>query len=254
MHELLSPIEQELHFLDWCKRNNVRQFLFDGDDTLWDTVSVFRKHLATSHRYLASVTPLPAEEWKVRMSAINDRLFETHGVTIQRWDYVVAELSEQDHLSEEVKGNTLAIIKQIYEEPPEFLEGTEEALQFLNKVRIPFGIVTHANKEWTRNKYHWLSLPKLLAWEDVYIIDENGHKTKESWREAIKYFGCQPDEIAVVGDSPLSDINPAQTLGVRQLFIIEGDIPRWKVHNVPTDPNVHAIRNLTELIAWGINH
>lgn len=254
MHEFLAPIERELRFLDWCKRTNVKQFLFDGDDTLWGTVEVFRKYQDQSYRYLASVTSLPAEEWQTRIVAINNRLFETHGVNPQRWSYVIAELGQQNNLSEEVRVKALTILGQIYQDPPKFLERTEQALQFLKKVGIPFDIVTHANEEWTRKKYHWLFLSRFLEWENIYIIDENGHKTEESWQGAIKYFGRRPGEIAVAGDSPLSDINPAQALGVKQLFLIEGEIPRWTIHNQPVDSNVHVVKNLAEMIAWGLNH
>lgn len=254
MKETLSPIEQEFHFIDWCKRNGIKQFLFDGDDTLWGTVDIFRKHQDQSYQYLASVTSLPAEEWQIKVKTINDRFFETHGVNPQRWHFVVAELGQQNNLSETIKDNTLAIIMQIYEDPPQLLEGTKEALEFLKKIHLPFGIVTHANEEWTRRKFRWLFLSRFLEWEDIYIIDENSHKTEESWQRAIKYFGCRPEEIAIVGDSPRSDINPSQKLGVKNLFLVEGDIPRWSIHNEKIDSEVHTIRNLAELIVWGINH
>ena len=127
------------------------------------------------------------------------------------------------------------------------LEGAEEGLNFLTKIDTPIGIVTHGGSEWTWKKYNWLDLKRFVAWDDIYIVDENKHKTSESWREAVKYFGLKPEESAVIGDSPRSDINPACQIGVRQCFLIE-DPKQWSVHNEPVNENVRKISNLSQIV------
>lgn len=249
----LSPIERELLFKEWCKQNGVKQFLFDGDDTLWGTVELFRESMDECYRYLNSCTSTPKEEWEIKIKKINDKFFEIYGVNPKRWEYVMETLAEQNNLTDTVRSSSLSILGKIYQTPPRYLPDTEEALGFLKKIRVPIGVVTHANHEWTRKKFHWLSLSRFFDWDDIYVIDENGHKTEESWRQAIKYFGYQPNEVAVVGDSPRSDINPAQKAGVKNLFLIEGGTSRWSIHNQEIDPRVMVIGNLTDLISLVIN-
>lgn len=247
----LSPIERKLLFKEWCKQNGVKQFLFDGDDTLWGIVELFRNSMAECYRYLASCTSTPKEEWETKIQQINDKYFEIYGVNPERWEHVMNTLAEQNNLTDTVRLSSLSILGKIYQSPPRFSPDTEEALDFLKKTGVPIGVVTHANYEWTRKKFHWLSLSRFFNWEDIYIIDENGHKTEESWRQAIKYFGCQPNEVAVVGDSPRSDINPAQIAGVKHLFLFEPSTPIWSIHNQPIDPEVVRIKRISDLINLG---
>lgn len=117
----------------------------------------------------------------------------------------------------------------------------------LAKVDIPIGLVTHAGSEWTWRKFNWLDLGRFVSWDDVFIVDENKHKTSESWREAVRYFGLRPEQCAVVGDSPRSDINPAWEAGIRQCFLVE-DLKQWSVHNQPVDEKVKKIANLSQIV------
>lgn len=249
----LSPVEKELRFKEWCQRNGVKRFLFDGDDTLWSTGIIFRQFLSQSYDYLSSITAVPQKVWEDRISQIDNNFFEKYGVNFERYNFVMEELAGVYNLPESVWLHASSILKQIYYTPPKFLEGAEKTLDFIKKTKEPFGIVTHANHDWTARKYHWLNLKRFLDWDDIFIIDENGHKTEAEWKKATEYFGCQPNEVVVVGDSPRSDINPAQKLGVRHLFLVEGSIPRWSIHNQEIDPQVMVIKDLTGLISQVIS-
>ena len=132
------------------------------------------------------------------------------------------------------------------------LEGASEGLDFIKKVGLPIGIVTHANPEWTWKKYNWLGLKRFVNWDDIFIVDENGHKTAESWRRAISYFGQSPDQCAVVGDSPRSDINPAWEIGVKHCFLVE-DRKQWAIHKQPVDPSVKIIHRLDQIAEAALN-
>jgi len=249
----LSPVEKELLFKEWCQRNGVERFLFDGDDTLWSTVEVFRRFMEECYIFLSSATLTAKEKWEKEICTLSDKYFEIYGVNPERWDRIIEELAIQKGLTEKTRFIATSILRKIYLTPLQFLEGTEMVLDFLKRINVPFGIVTHANRDWTARKYHWLNLKRFLDWDDIFIIDENGHKTEEEWKKAIAYFGCQPNEVAIAGDSPRSDINPAQKLSVRHLFLVEGSTPRWSIHNQEIDPKVMVIRDLTGLISLVIN-
>jgi len=248
----LSAIENELLFSKWCRRNGIEHFLFDGDDTVWATIEIFRRFMSNCCDYLAlNVPALTRDEWEERMQEVNDAMFKTHSVNPIRWKYVMAEIARENVLLTSVKNRATEILMQIYQTPPRFLDGAEEGLGFIKRSGISFGVVTHANRHWTRQKYEWLQLSRFLDWDDVYVVDENGHKTEESWRQAIEYFHTRPERCAVVGDSPRSDINPASMIGVEHRFLIKNQFERWPIHDQPVAPGTVMIPDIRELIGLG---
>lgn len=248
----LSPIENELLFQLWCKRKGVDLFLLDGDDTIWQIQNVFRQYLSECYGFLTENVPcLNGQQWKEIITQTDNAAFEKHSVNPLRWFYTMDEVANKTSLRKEIRDKAKKIIMQIYQTPPQFFEGSERGLEFLNKCGIPFGIVTHANVDWTRQKFQWLKLDRFLDWEMVYIVDENRHKTTQSWQEAISYFGSQPERSAVIGDSPRSDINPARQAGVKHCFLVRGHIEIWSVHNQPVDPQTITISSLEDLIGLG---
>jgi len=233
----VSPIEQELAFGVWCQRRGIERFLFDGDDTLWQTVPIFRKQIGKCLDLLAGTGTLSREEWKIELETVNNRLFETIGVNPNRWHLVMDEL-EKKGLKKGVRDEAEGVLKQIYQTPPSFIEETEAGLAFIKRSGVPMGIVTHANRAWTDKKFDWLDLGRFFEPDEVFTIDENKHKTAESWAEAIRYFGIEPRNCAVVGDSPRSDINPVGGLGVEQCFLIRNRYPIWSVHQQEVNEDI----------------
>lgn len=254
-NNLLNPSEKEVRFVEWCKKENIKRFLFDLDDTICPTRQVFRKVMSKAYDFLAiNSSTLTKEHWKNEIEVVNNRLFEQLGVNPNRWDYVVDELSEKYFFDKNIKNSVKSIFQQIYKTPLTMLDGAEEGLEFISKIGIPIGIVTHAGLEWTSKKYGWLGLDRFLKWEDIFIVNENGHKTSKSWAQAIQYFNLNVDNCVVIGDSPRSDINPVWELGVRHCFLVD-DLNQWSVHNQPVDPNVYKINRLNQIpdVILGIN-
>lgn len=246
LHDL-TPIEKELRFSQWSKNKGIKRFLFDLDDTICPTRLIFREIMSQAYDFLATNAPvISREKWSEEIETVNNRLFEKLGVNSNRWNYVVDELAEKHSLNEEMKNKTKQIFQLIYTTPLQMLEGAEEGLEFIKKTGVAIGIVTHAGPEWTWNKYNWLNLKSFVEWDDVFIVDENRHKTSESWLQAIRYFGLSAGECAVVGDSPRSDINPAREVGVKHCFLLE-DPEQWSVHNQPVDSGVKRICNLSKI-------
>lgn len=229
-----SPVEQELGFVNWCKEKNVTMVLADGDDTLWSTGPIFNKQMEKCYDLLTQTGLLNRETWKNEIETINDRFFENHGVNPIRWNNVIQELSKFG-LDNIVLKEAKSILAKIYQTPPVFIKDTESGLDFINKVNIPFGIVTHANAEWTKRKFDWLKLNRFINLDDIYIIDENSHKNEETWLSAMDYFKVKPENCLVIGDSPRSDINPVCRLGVQNCFLIQNEYDVWTVHQQPVD-------------------
>lgn len=245
--DFLSPIEKELRFNEWCSKKNVTMFLSDLDDSICTCRGTFRFFMSQAYDYLSLELPtVSKDKWKKEIEITNNRLFEKFGVNSKRWDYMVNELSERHLFSSKIEKDVKDIFQQIYFTPPEMLEGAEEGLEFLMKTGIPVGIVTHAGPEWTYRKYKWLNLDKYFKWEDIFIVDQDNHKTSDSWKKAMHYFNTDPINCAVIGDSPRSDINPVWELGTRQCFLVE-DPNQWSVHNEDVDERVKKIKNLNQI-------
>ena len=239
--------EQIKNFLGWCQKNKIARFLIDGDDTLWGTVEIFRGFQTDSYSYLHQETGVAEETWKKRIMALNDRFFEQFGVNPTRWEKVTSQLAKDFSLSAEIETETLKILMQIYNTPPVLLPGTEQGLTFLQQTGVPFSLVTHANAAWTKQKIDWLGLGRFFSPQDVHIIDENGHKTAQSWLGVINYYQLQPNQCVVIGDSPRSDINPVWELGVRQAFLLKRELSIWSIHERPISSEVAVISSLEAL-------
>lgn len=233
----VSSVEQELAFGVWSREREIKLVLADGDDTLWETIPIFIERMGECAEFLARAGILTRDEWLKEMERINNLLFATYGVNPKKMDMVVEQLGQRG-LDGRVQGEAKKILAAIYQTSPEFIEGTEAGLEFLKRTGMPMGIVTHAGREWTWEKYkEWLRLDRFFDWENVFLVDENGHKTKDSWRAAMKYFGVEPENCLVVGDSPKSDINPVNDLGVRYSFLVRNPYGIWSIYQEPIDEN-----------------
>ena len=242
----ISSIERELRFRSWCETAGVNLWAFDLDGTICDTRGVFRQAMSRTYDFLnLSIPTVLRGEWETVVENINDRLFEQYGVNPKRWIHVVDELAQKYGLAEAISFRAKEILASIYTTPVDWAQGAEAGLQFIKRAGGSMGIVTHAGHEWTWMKYNWLALYRFVDWDDVFLVDENSHKTTKSWQEAFRFMDVHPNEVAVVGDSPRSDINPALEAGVKHCFLVETDL--WSVHNQPVGPQVIKIRQLTEI-------
>ncbi len=246
----LSPVEKEYRFDNWRRNNNIQLFLLDLDDTLCDTQSVFNRQISLACNYLANNSPLLENNvWEKEIRSINDIYFEQYGVNPNRWNQVVDTLSNKYLLHFQVASYVKEIFQDIYTTPLQFKVGAKEGLDFFKKTDTPMAIVTHANKDWTWRKYNWLGLNKYLDWNDVYIVDENGHKTPQSWQSALNYFKIKANNCAVVGDSPRSDINPATSIGIRHSFFVKNP-NSWSIHKQEVPKETILIDNLSDILIY----
>lgn len=247
---MTTEINEELKrtlFTEWYKKQGIKRFFVDLDDTICPTRPLISNIMSQVNDFLAEkYQEVPKETWMGEIREANNRLFETYGVNSSRWNYVVDEVGKKFPISDEVEQRVKDLFQLIYKTPLTMLEGAEEGLKFIKEVGLPIGIVTHASQTWTRQKYDWLGLSRFLDWEEVFVVDENGHKTSKEWGEAIKYFGLKTTECAVVGDSPRSDINPVWEIGVRHCFLVE-DPEQWSIHNQPINGIVRKIKTLAQI-------
>lgn len=246
---LASSIEQELGLKKWCSKNEIEMFLFDMDDTLCKTNCIFENKFEKCGDYLSdNVGILSREQWENEIKTINNEQFEKNSVNRKISILTIEQLGIKYGLNSYIQNRSKKILAETYKVHPKFTKGAEKGLDFLTKSGIRKGVVTHANREWSLEKFGWLGLNRFFDWEnDVFIVDENGHKTKESWLEAMNYFKVKPENCVVIGDSPRADINPASSLGVRHCFLKNSNVV-WSVHQQPVDEQkVRRIKSIYDL-------
>jgi len=244
-----TNIEQELRFRSWLKSNDIRFILLDMDDNVCDTRRIFIDKMNESVRIIIQDT-LDFSEVKRDLRAINDRLFETNSVNPNRMGLLIEDMQSRWGFSDDIKKMATDKLMEIYETPIPYLEGSEDAISFLNKTQTEFGIVTHANKPWTWRKFNWLSLGRFMDWDDIYIVDENAHKTAETWLAAADYFKIKPQVSMVVGDSPRSDMC-AGYVGFKHLYLTGSKQNRWSIHDVAMPEGVVEIGSLANIAHLG---
>lgn len=168
----LSPIEKELRFNQWCQQNNIKLFLFDLDDTICRTKEVFWEQLDKLAKLLHQNSPNTSfDEWKAIVNETNNRFYQTEGVNPKRRFSVITDLANRFSLPENIQQQSLNLLSQIYTTPVQWLPGAQDGLNFV-RAHTPVGIVTHANRDWTWQKYQWLGLAEYLPWDHVYIVNE----------------------------------------------------------------------------------
>lgn len=249
--ENLSTIEKELWWKKACDDYGVKMVLTDGDDTLWYASEIFVRQMNKCAKYLSITTNgfRVEEKWLDELKVINDGMFERYGVHPERWEEVMDIVGKNGNLSANQRETALETLNQIYKEKPRIMPGARQMLDFMKRTGTKVGLVTHAEPEWTKNKLRWLGFNNYFDWDDVYLVEARGHKTKDSWKAAMDFFGESPIECLVLGDSPRTDINPVQEIGVRpeRSFLIENGA-RWRAHNRPVDQRTNLIGYPNEMI------
>lgn len=244
-----TKIEQLLGFKDFCRSRDIEKIFFDLDDTICQTQKVFIDKMDQGAKL---ISPDKSRDALKIIRAINDELFEAYGVSPARWKFLVERLKNIYALPPERFDRVLETLNQIYTTPVEFTEGSEELLQFLKDADIGCCIVTHGNKDWVWRKYNdWLGLNRFIPWDDIFIVDENGHKTAESWSNAASYFNIAPRKVMVVGDSPRSDMCAIEAGFGHVVWVNSDEKLIWRAHRRKIDERVVRVDRAIDIINFG---
>mgnify|MGYP001586072762 FL=1 len=222
----------------------IEGILFDLDDTLIYTSEIFIMFMQNYASEVAGKIGVNAGEMMSALQEINDEEYKTMGVNPKRWAAVVDKLAKRfEHGEKEIVDN-LNILMNIYSIEPRMRTGVNTMLKIIRASGIKMGLVTHANVEWTKFK-----LDKLSLWDffdQVIIVDENGHKKADDWKKGMDLLEVSPEKCLVVGDSLGGDIRPGDELGARTVYLPSP----WSVYRQGEVPERTVIINeIFELLA-----
>ncbi len=114
-------------------------------------------------------------------------------------------------------------------------------LEELGRLQVKKFLVTSGFRRLQESKIRALGLDRWMDKCHVDAIDESDRRFKRGWFEDIvARHGLRADEVAVVGDSPASELAAGRELGMRTVQILRKDVERT------ADVDAH-VRDLGEL-------
>lgn len=208
---------------------NIRGILCDADDTLFSTTS----YLALVRRQFSiwvaqRVNRDPEEVYKV-FQVILRRTYETHFVSVRRWEISVGLLGLELVGDETAFVEGLPIVLAVFSGAPRVYDGVLETLALFKEAGRKIGVVTHApkyplEKDWTTIK---LETGGLLPYVDaVWVADENRPKGEIDWQGGADLLGLPNEQVMIFGDGIEPDVIPGLNLRMKVMAIK----PEWDRH------------------------
>ena len=230
--------EGQIGLKEWFASEGVKQVLFDMDSTLVETVDHYRVRM---HKYCEFLSGECGRE--------EAELFDTlmGGIDALRGEFsveppvlgvparVLAKMCGVEGLELEKQVDELM---KIYELSPEVSLGAVGQVRLVRDAGVETFVVTHADKEWTREKMR----PFWGLFKDYVCTPTNRPKNLQAWEDALEKLGVEPEEVMVVGDSWVSDVEPALELGVKKVvWIRNGALAK-------NDTRVIEIESIADLV------
>lgn len=142
--ERFNP-ELEAAFEGWVKAKGIEVALFDLDDTLIDTNSLFGNQIALFLELCQQCAPhVDYEAIVTEFQRIDKQSYQVYGVSLKKWDYIVEQMCSLYGIEDLSRG--LKFLYEIYETSPNLYDGARETLELCQKIGLRLGLVTHASQ------------------------------------------------------------------------------------------------------------
>jgi putative hydrolase of the HAD superfamily len=189
--------------------------LVDADDTLWENNVYFERAIAgfiafVNHR---EYTP---EQVREVLNQVERECIVKHGYGLHSFAYALGDTLERlavDPVTPAMHETIRGFAQEIAGQPMEILDGVPETLQYLAA------------------RHHLIMLTKGHAAEQLGKVERSGlkeyfsaveivaEKDPAAYRAVVEKYGLVRDRSWMIGNSPLSDINPALAVGLNAVFV-----------------------------------
>ena len=191
-------------------KENIGLLAFDADDTLWDCQS----HFAIVEREYARILSDYGSE-----SEVSESLFavETDNMALLGYGckaFIISLIENAvamsgGRITGGDIGRIVALGKTLLKLPGSPLPGVRATLHWLREQGCwKMVVFTKGELLDQENKLHRSGLRDFF--DDVVIVSD---KTPETYRQLCARFGCETDELLMVGNSFRSDVEPALQVG-----------------------------------------
>ena len=204
-------------------------FIFDGDDTLWNTECLYDKARAKARRIVENAG-IDGSRWEQLERQIDVRIVVTFGFSAERFPTSCVQAYEQ--LARECGLPTnLRIVEgvrkaasTVFERKPRVAYRARKTLEYLRDSGQKLALLTKGDPEVQKKRIATSGLGEFF--DLVEIVPE---KSPEIIRDVIARLGVEAPFACMVGNSLRSDILPAVEAGLQAIWI---DAHVWEYERV----------------------
>jgi putative hydrolase of the HAD superfamily len=196
-----------------------RTIIFDGDDTLWDTQTIFKAVLGEFYTRLAD-QGFDRAEGLDRFTRINQALLDQIKLSTDRLGRAMsatyqALCGEQHRTPDPAFSRSLVdLAQQVYARMPEPLPGLETVLAGLAE-RYELVFYSAGDDTTQRSRLRGLGLEPLFR-DRVHVVQQ---KDDATLRDVLKRRELDPATTWIVGNSPRFELNPGLRLGLSAIWM-----------------------------------
>lgn len=207
-----------LHVSNKETRSSHEGIIFDGDDTLWETMPFYTEAKNEFYVEMGRLGFDPAKVSKA-FEFLDKSNVGKYGFSKHRFPYSMAEtyrsFCEQSHTQPErdVEEKLKEIGYRVFTKRPILLDHAKEVLAQL-KPRYFMVLATKGDLEIQRLRIKQTGIEEYF--DKIYILD---HKTDKELRQITVECGLDVSRSWAIGNSLKSDINPALKIGLRVIWI-----------------------------------
>ena len=212
--------------------------LIDADDTLWANNVYFERAIANFISFLNHQEYTPSEVREV-LNEVERECIAKHGYGLHSFAHALADTFERlavDPIAPAVHEIINGFAHEIAAHPMEVFEGVPQTLAYLAE-RHHLILLTKGNITEQSGKVERSGLKDYFA--AVEIVAE---KDPPAYESVVDKYGLPKEQTWMVGNSPVSDINPALTIGLNAVFI--PNEMTWVIENGTVNANGAAGRLL----------
>lgn len=224
------------------QKKGIRAFLFDLDDTLVDTNTVFQDRMAQFCCAISDLSGTDVAEIHTSLRSALDGLRNHIGLDHDLMDVSASSVLKQIGLSRDDHAiqSTMAELMEIYRGTDyRQFAGVDTMFRLLHGTGADTYVVTHASEASTSGKLRAAQLHG--RFKQVFCIDPKGKKDYLAWNGVVRdQLGLDPETVFVSGDSWTSDIEPALQIGVPRAQIL-------RVRTAHSHSNSGAIEGIAEV-------
>jgi putative hydrolase of the HAD superfamily len=189
--------------------------LIDADDTLWANNVYFERAIANFISYLNHHECTPAQVRRV-LDEVERECIVKHGYGLHSFAHALADTFERlavDPVTPAVHEIIHGFAEEIARQPIEVFDGVRETLAYLSQ-RHRLILMTKGDVREQSGKVERSGLKSYFA--GIEIVAEKNQGTYLAVAEKHKLVH---DRTWMIGNSPVSDINPALAAGLNAVFV-----------------------------------
>jgi putative hydrolase of the HAD superfamily len=193
--------------------------IFDGDDTLWETQSIYnrsKKQFFSEMENLGfSRKRVEAEFEKIDIANVNILGFSKHRFPKSMADTYRALCLEQNKPANKTIGDRFMDIGlSTFKKRPRFLPGATEVLEELSKRKLKLILATKGDPKIQKEKILLANVNRYF--HKIYIFP---HKGEREIQKVVDECLINPALSWSIGNSVKSDVNPALKIGMKAIWV-----------------------------------